>query len=274
MRGDTLADMPPPLFDTWIHPHGLPDQDLADLAFFGVEGAVAVTGYDLPGADADEWLAWLRSWVRGQPGRMRTRGIAPFLAVGLHPRQLPQRGLERVIASLPPLFDEARIVAIGAIGLDRGGPGEERAFALQLELAKDLGTRVMVHTPERDKPKWTRRILNLLLESGIEADRILVGQVDARTIRLIRACGYAACLSVSPMRIRAEDAVEMIRQMGSSGLLLASDAGAGPGDLLALPRTVHLLERAGLSREILDRVCRTNALSFFGIDPGTLGSTT
>lgn len=271
MTGATLGRMAaPPLVDTSLHPHGLADQDLADLAWFGLKGAVAVAGYDVPGADAEELQAWLRSWVREQPGRLKAAGISPFLAIGVHPRQLPPRGLERVIATLPLLFDEARVVALGAIGLDLGGPQEERAFSLQLELAKDLGARVVVHTPEKEKAKWTRRSLSLLLESGVEPEKILVGQVDPGTIRLIRACGYTASVSVGHLRLRAEDAVAMIRQMGSGGLVLASDAGAGPGDLLALPRTVHLLERAGLSAEILDRVSRSNALSFFGIDPGEI----
>lgn len=259
-----------PIFDAAIHPTALNDQDLRDLAWFGVRGAVAVAGHDVPGADAGELIEWLGGLVRSEPQRLRRAGVAPFVALGIHPRQIPQRGFEEVLAALPPLFDEARVVAVGSIGLDRGGPIEEEALGRQLELAQNLGARVLIYTPERDKLRITRRVLAILRESGIEPQRVLIGQTTPQTIRLVRACGFASSLSVHPTRLRAEEAVRLVGQVGSGDLLLASEAGAGPGDLLALPRAVYLMDRAGLSPEIVRRVSRDNALAFFGIDPEAL----
>ncbi|WP_373046435.1 TatD family hydrolase [Vulgatibacter sp.] len=257
----------PAIFDASIHPLFLPEQDLRDLAFFGVGGAVAVVGDEIEGQEPEDLLAAFARLVREEPLRLRRAGITPFVALGIHPRRIPAHGLERVIAELPALFDEARVVAVGPVGLEEGGPLEEEAFLRQLELAQSLGTRVIVRTPSREKARHTRRLLGLLRESGIEPARVLVGQVNAQTVRLVRACGYAASISVSPLRIRAEDAVALVRQLGSSDLVLASEVGAGPGDLLALPRTAWLLGQAGLSPEIVRRVARENALAFFGIDP-------
>jgi len=261
---------PPPIFDAGIYPLHLPDQDLRDLAFFGVEGAVAMVGDEIDGADPEELLLAFRRLVREETARMRRAGVAPFVALGIPPRRIPERGLDYVLAELPALFDQARVVAVGPAGLEAGGPREEEAFLRQVELAQSLGSRIVVRTPAREKARHTRRLLAMLRESEIDPARVLVGQVDAQTVRLVRACGYAACLSVSPLRIRAEDAVALVRQLGSGNLLLASEVGAGPGDLLALPRTAWLLERAGLSPEIVRRVARDNALAFFGIDPAAI----
>lgn len=261
---------PPPIFDAGIYPLQVPDQDLRDLAFFGVEGAVAMVGDEVERAEPDDLLAAFTRLVLEETPRMRRAGVAPFVALGIHPRRIPARGLERVLAELPALFDRARVVAVGPIGLEEGGPREEEAFLRQVELARSLGSRILVRTPAREKARHTRRLLAMLRESEIEPARVLVGQVDAQTVRLVRACDYTASLSVSPLRIRAEDAVALVRQLGSGSLVLASEVGAGPGDLLALPRTAWLLERAGLSSEIVRRVARENALAFFGIDPAVL----
>lgn len=261
---------PPPIFDAFVHPLHLPDQDLRDLAFFGVEGAVAAVGDEIEGSEADDLLAAFRRLVREEPVRLRRAGIAPFVALGIHPRRIPARGLERVLAELPALFDEARVVAVGPAGLEEGGPVEEDAFLRQIELAQSLGSRLVVRTPGREKLRHTRRLIGLLRDGGIEPSRVMVGQVNAQTVRLVRACGYAASLSVSPLRMRAEEAVALVRQLGSGDLVLASEVGTGAGDLLALPRTVYLLQQAGLSPEIVRRVARDNALAFFGIDPAAL----
>lgn len=260
----------PAVFDAAIHPFHLPDQDLRDLAFFGVEGAVLAIGDEVEASEPADLLAAFARLVNEETARVRRAGLAPFVMLGIHPRRIPARGLERVLAEMPALFDRARVVAIGPTGLHAGGPAEEAAFLRQLELAESVGSRLVVRTPGSDKARHTRRLLAMLRESGIAPDRVVVGQVNAQTVRLVRACGYAASLSVSPLRIRAEDAVALVRQLGSGDLFLASDLGAGPGDLLALPRTAWLLEQAGLAPEIVRRVTRDNALAFFGIDKAAL----
>lgn len=262
----------PPLFDAQIQAGALSAADCEDLAFFGVEGAVLVAGDDLPTQGAQEVLAFFDRLGREAAPRLKRAGIAPFVALGVHPARLPERGLAEVLAKLPSLFNGARVVAIGTIGLEDGGAVEEQAFLRQLEVAQEVGRPVLVHTPEREKLKLTRRILALLKESGVPATRVMVGQVNAATLRLVRECGHTACLSVHPARLSPEEAVVLVRKHGSTDLVLASNAGSGAGDLLALPRTAMLLQKGRLGEEIVGRVCRENALAFFGIDPETLGA--
>jgi predicted metal-dependent TIM-barrel fold hydrolase len=261
---------PPPIFDAQLYPAALADDDLRDLAFFGVQGAVAVVGDDVPGREPEAILGRFEALVREDLPRLRRAGLAAFGALGLDPRRLPERGLEEILARLPALFSTARLVALGPIGLEAGGAEEEAAFLRQLEVAHDLGRPVIVRTPEREKLRITRRLLALLKESGLPPERVLVDAVTPKTIRLVRACGHAAGIVVHPARLRAEEAVELVRRMGSGALVLGSAAGAGASDLLALPRTAMLLDRAGLSPQIVRRVLRDNALAFFGIDPGVV----
>jgi len=56
--------------------------------------------------------------------------------------------------------------------------------------------------------------------------------------------------------------------------VLGSDAGAGGGDLLALPRVADRLQRAGLSLAVIRRACLQNALDWLGLEPAALAPST
>ncbi|AKU92145.1 TatD family hydrolase [Vulgatibacter incomptus] len=259
-------DRLPPIFDAQIHAENLGDRDLEDLAYFGVEAAIAIAGDDAPADSVRDLLRYLEVQIDTQTERLRKAGIAPFVAVGIHPQRLPIRGLGQALAELPALLDRGRVAALGAIGLAEGGEREEEAFVAQLELAASLRVPVIVNTPDRSNPPIARRVLSLLKASELPPSKVLVGAGDPGTVRVVREFGFHACLTVHPARLPAEAAVRIIRQYGGTGILLASEAGAGASDLLAVPRTLHLLERAGISPEITRRVGYENAIDFFGVD--------
>ncbi len=253
------------LFDAHLRARGLSARDLADLRFFGVAGVLAPAedSGSLLGADAIRrgWEDLAGRVVR----RLRRGGLAGYAALGIHPRRIPWRGLEALLAELPDLLGGPEVVAIGAIGLEKGGAREEQVFSRQLALAKDLRLAVLVHTPFADKVRITRRALAVLLEAELPPERVIVDRADGRTVRMILACGYRAGLSLSRAR-GVEDAVRLVRTLGSGGLVLESDAGEGGGDLLALPRAADRMAKAGLSEAVIRRVCGANALAALGLD--------
>jgi len=253
-------------FDAQLEPLALRDGDLDDLRYFGVVGALACAGDAAAPATRESvrgaWDALAPAALR----RLRRAGIAGFAAIGIHPRCIPWRGLEALLAELPDFLGRRHVVAVGTIGLEEGGPREEGVFARQLELARELRLPVVVHTPWRRKEPLTRRTLALLREHELEPGRVLVLRADGRTVRMIRACGYAAGLSLSAGTGAAlDEAVELVRSLGPEGLVLGSGAGDGAGDLLALPRAAGRLAKAGLSPAVIRRVCGENALLFLSL---------
>jgi len=260
---------PPPIFDAQIRVGPLTDQDLDDLRFFGVAGAVAIAGDDAPEGTAQDLLGYLETMLVQGSRRLRRAGIAPYFAIGVHPKRIPERGFEEVLANFPELTRRARVVAIGTIGLFEGGEEEEEVVSRQLEMASTLDLPVIVSLVRRDL-RLVRRVLALLREREFPPERVLVTGVDGETLRLVRSCGHLAGLLVHPTSSSPEQAVRLIRSHGSRGIVLASNLGEGPGDLLGVPRTLHLLERGRISREIARRVAGENALEFFGIDPDAI----
>ncbi len=262
------------LFDAHLNASGLGPGDVADLRFFGVAGALVPSGDAVAPASADAIRAAWDRVVGRAVERLRRGGIAGYAAVGVHPRRIPRRGLDALLAELPDLLGRPEVVAIGEVGLEEGGAREEDVLARQLAMARELRLPVLVVTPWKEKVRATRRVLAVLRESELPPERVLVDRADARTVRMIRACGYGAGLSLSAGGRAARDPIDgaagLVRSLGPEGLVLDSDAGEGGGDLLALPRAADRLEKAGLSDAVIRRVCGANALAWLGIDARAL----
>ncbi len=260
-------------FDALLHAGGLRPRDLEDLRFFGVTGALVPSDDAVVPATA---AAIRRGWdgVLGTVRRLRRTGLAAWAALGVHPRRIPFRGLEALLAELPDALGRPEVAALGLVGLAEGGELEERVLLRQLDLARELRLPVIVETPWRAKERVTRRVLALLREAELEPGRVLVAGADVRTVRPIRACGHLAALSLSASgrgpRGGVDAAVRIVRSLGPEGLVLASDAGEGGGDLLALARAADRLAKEGLTEAVVRRVCGGNAVAFLGIDPRPL----
>src|SRR5258708_15156062 len=83
------------------------------------------------------------------------------VAVGIHPHRSVSLD-DAALAALRGLAQDERVVAIGEIGIDLSGrsaprPAQERAFLAQVDLAQELGLRVVVHV--RDAGAVVRGLL-------------------------------------------------------------------------------------------------------------------
>lgn len=239
------------------------------MAWFGLKGAL-LPAHDAVAASAKELIGHFEDLVGDQSDRLWALGIRPFVALGIHPSRIPWHGVEQVLETIPRLAVGGRVVAIGEIGLEAGGEREEQVFARQLELAKELNLPVLVHTPEKEKLKLTRRVLSMLQESGVEPGSVLVDHASGATLRPIRAFGFHAGLTVHPSRMSDREAARLVKLHGTEGLVLSSDAGDGVNDIVALARTAALLENEGLSRTVIRKVLLENALNFLGLSKEAL----
>ncbi len=251
---------PTPVIDANLHPEGLTDQDLETMRLFGVTAAV-VAAHHFPQATVRAVLAHFDDIVGKQLRRLEKAGIRGYAALGVHPLSLPRRGLFEVLAALPGYFRGGRVVAVGAVGLARGGEAEEEAFSEQVALARKLKLPVWVYTPPHQKEPLTRRVLTLLQESAITPARVVVDGAEGRILRTVLAFGHHAALTVHPDGLTAEKALALIRKHGTERIVLDTGAGTGAADILALPRLVRLMERARLSDPVVQKVASRNLAS-------------
>jgi len=261
-----VADEPTPIFDVNLHPEGLTDQDLESMRLFGVRAAL-VAAHHFPQPTPRALREHFDDIVARQLPRLERAGIRAFAALGVHPLSLPRRGLAEVLTALPGYFRGGKVVAVGAVGLSRATEEEEEAFLEQVALSRRLKLPLCVYTPRGDKERVTRRILSLLRGAALAPQRVLVDGASGRTVRPILACGHRAALTLHPEELTAERAVALLRRLGPERLSIDAKAGAGAGDILALPRLVRLLERAGLSQRLIGHVAYANAARWLDISP-------
>ncbi len=258
-------------FDVHLGGAAPSDRDVADLRFFGIAGALR----PLPDRGAPATAASLRrDWEELvlSTARLRRAGLGAFAALSVPPGRIPARGTEALLAELPDWLSRRGVAAIGPTGPGAGSPREEELFARQLEMARTLRRPVLVAAPPRDPVRAIRRAIGVLRESGVAPERVLVDGADARTVRLLRAVGYCAVLSLSDGPRPLDAAARLVRSLGPEGIALASHAGDGTGDLLALPRVRDRMVRLCLSDAVIRRVCGRNALSAIGLSPADVRS--
>jgi predicted metal-dependent TIM-barrel fold hydrolase len=259
-------------FDAHLRASSLGPRDVADLRFFGVEGALC----PLPGGEAPATAPLLRRAWEELGGRsvkaLRRAGLGAFAALAVPPDRVPARGLDALLAELPDFLSRRGVAAIGPVGLGAGTPRDEEVLSRQLEMARELRRPVLVTTPAREALRAIRRVLAILRESGLEPGRVLLDGVDSRTVKIVRAVGYGAVLSLSAGPDGVEEAARTVRELGPEGIALASHAGDGLGDLLAIPRAADRMSRLGLSDAVIRRVCGRNALAALGLEPSAVRS--
>lgn len=249
------------LFDAHLHPTSMSTQDLESMRFFGVTRALVFAPV---GAEktASKILESLRALVTRELPRLKASGIQGLAAVGIHPRSIPRRGLAEVMAALPDFFKGGKVVALGETGLHEGTEEEVESLQAHLALGKKLKVPVILHSPQKDKERQTRRMLTLVRESGILPSRVLVDHANPRTVKLILELGCYAGLTLHPDELSTERAVELVRKLGPERLVLDSDAGDRAGDILTLGRAFNLLQKAKLSHSVIARVTEDNVLEF------------
>jgi predicted metal-dependent TIM-barrel fold hydrolase len=254
---------PPAFVDLHLHAEGISAQDLGTLAFFGLKAAVTCAG-DAGAASADDVRKHWDDLVQIQTQRLKMAGIRPLVALALHPARIPWHGVGDLLHRLPHYFDDPRVVALGELGLHEGGEREEEILARQLELAAALRKPAIVHTPARDKLHRTRQLLAVLKASPLDPSQVMIDHVSEETFPLVRGFGCWAGLTVQPGGIEAQAAAALLSKHGAERIVLTSDIGEGPADLLALPKASEALRKAGLPADLCRRALAEGPLVFLG----------
>jgi predicted metal-dependent TIM-barrel fold hydrolase len=254
------------IFDPHIHMTSRTTDDYERMAAAGI-AAVLEPAFWLgqPRTQVGAFTDYFASLVGWERFRARQFGIAHFCTMALNPKEANDDRLrDAVIALLPRYLEKDGVLGVGEIGYDDVTPAEEKAFAAQLELARQSGLPALVHTPHRDKKRGTERSLALVREAGIDERMVLIDHNNEETLPLVRETGCWAGHTIYPdTKMTSDRMVALLQKFGVERMIVNSAADWGKSDPLAVPRTAQDMARAGFSPDDVETVVWRNPIAFF-----------
>lgn len=254
-------------FDPHVHMSSRTTDDYQAMADAGVIALIEPAfwlGQPRTGlASFRDYYSSLVGWERFRSSQF---GIKHYCTIGLNSREANNESLAEEVMELLPLFIyKEGVVGIGEIGFDDQTAAEEKYYRLQLELAKEAGLPVQIHTPHRDKKKGTLRSMEIALEHGLDPYKVIVDHNNEETIKDVLDRGFWAAFTIYPFtKMGNERMVEIARQYGPERIMINSAADWGISDPLAVPKTAALMKLSGISHEDIELITYRNAITAFG----------
>jgi predicted metal-dependent TIM-barrel fold hydrolase len=254
------------LFDPHIHMTSRTTDDYQAMADAGIRAIVEPAFWlgqprSHVGSFEDYFLALL-GWERFRAAQF---GIRHLCTMGLNPKEANNSRVADGVMELLRLYVEKDgVVAVGEIGYDDVTPAEEKYFAAQIQLAKDAGLPILIHTPHRDKKRGTERTLSLVKESGIAPELTLIDHNNEETLASVLDSGCWAGHSIYPAtKMDERRMVTLVKQYGAERMLINSAADWGVSDPLKVPKTAQAMREAGIAEATISTICWKNPVNFF-----------
>ncbi|CAL1516363.1 TatD family hydrolase [Chitinophaga sp. MM2321] len=253
-------------FDPHVHMTARTTDDYQAMADAGVVGIIEPAFWlGQPRTGVDTFRDYFSSLVGWERFRASQFGIRHYCTIGLNSKEANNEKLaEAVMEILPQFIYKEGVVGIGEIGFDDQTPLEEKYYRAQLELAKEAGLPVQIHTPHRDKKKGTQRSMDIALEHGLEPHMIIVDHNNEETVKEVLDRGFWAAFTIYPFtKMGNERMVAVVKQYGSGRIMVNSAADWGISDPLAVPKTAALMHESGIDLNDIHLVTYTNAVKAF-----------
>jgi uncharacterized protein len=253
------------IFDPHIHMSSRTTDDYLAMHTAGVRAVVEPSFWlGQPRTSVGSFADYFDSLIGWEPFRAARFGIAHHCAIALNPKEANDPRCAEVMELLPRYLDKDAVVAVGEIGYDAMTCEEDAALLAQLDLARQHRLPALVHTPHRDKAAATRRTLEVLRDTGMPSEQVLLDHLNEVTVGEVAGTGCWMGFSVYPdTKMDTERMVRILAEYGTERILVNSAADWGRSDPLATRRTGEAMLAAGFSADDVDRVLWRNPVAFY-----------
>ena len=254
-------------FDPHVHMTSRTTDDYQAMADAGIVAIIEPAFWlGQPRTGVDSFRDYYSSLIGWERFRSSQFGIRHYCTIGLNSREANNEALAEQVMELLPLFIyKEGVVGIGEIGFDDQTAAEEKYYRLQLDLAKEAGLPVQIHTPHRDKKRGTTRSMDIAVEQGLDPYAVIVDHNNEETVKEVLDRGFWAAFTIYPFtKMGNERMVEIVKQYGTERIMINSAADWGISDPLAVPKTAALMKERGISDEAIRLVTYQNAITAFG----------
>ena len=254
------------IFDPHIHMSSRTTDDYEAMYSAGVRALVEPAFWlGQPRSTVGAFVDYFDSLLGWERYRAAQFGIQHHCTIALNPKEANDPRLLDVLDELPRYLVKDRVVAVGEVGFDSMTPAEHTVFARQLELAIANDLPVLVHTPHRDKAQGTRRTLEIIAESGIPPERVVIDHLNEMTVGIVADSGCWMGFSIYPhTKMTEQRMVAVLREYGTDRMLVNSAADWGRSDPLKTRRTGDAMLADGFTAQDVETVLWDNPVAFYG----------
>jgi predicted metal-dependent TIM-barrel fold hydrolase len=254
------------IFDPHIHMSSRTTSDYEAMHAAGVRAVVEPAFWlGQPRTSVGSFVDYFDALIGWEPFRAAQFGIRHHCTMALNPKEANDPRCASVLDLLPRYLAKDGVVAVGEVGFDAMTLAEEQVFCRQLELAVEHDLPVLVHTPHRDKVAGTRRSLDIVKESGVAPERVVVDHLNELTVGLVHDTGAWMGFSIYPdTKMDADRMVRILREHGTARMMVNSAADWGRSDPLTTRATGEAMLAAGFDADAVDEVLWRNPVEFYG----------
>ncbi|MFI6089745.1 TatD family hydrolase [Streptomyces sp. NPDC051218] len=255
------------IFDPHIHMTSRTTDDYQAMYASGVRAVVEPAFWlGQPRTSPASFFDYFDSLLGWEPFRAAQYGIAHHCTIALNPKEANDPRCTPVLDALPRYLVKDNVVAVGEIGYDSMTPAEDAALTAQLQLAADHELPALVHTPHRDKLAGLRRTIDVIRESALPLDRVLIDHLNETTVKEAKDSGCWLGFSVYPETKMDENRmVAILRDHGPEKVLVNSAADWGKSDPLKTRKVADTMLESGFSEDDVDLVLWRNPVAFYGL---------
>lgn len=251
------------MIDTHMHADSRSGEDFKEMYIAGIDTAITCSFYPYRIEHEIVLLNHLNRILELDTSRAREYGLDLKVALGIHPANANVNP-EKIFENLYQWIDKKQIVAIGEIGLEDLTENELNVFKKQLDIADETNSKVIIHTPRKNKKEVLKEILNILPQH-LDEKQAVVDHINPQVVGDVIDTDCMLGLTVQPQKMDKTEAISILNEYGFDKFLLNSDISNKPSDPLSVPKTVRELKKQGYDKREIDKVSHENALNFFNI---------
>ena len=254
------------IFDPHVHMTSRTTDDYETMAAAGILAIVEPAFWlGQPRTQVGSFIDYFNSLLGWERFRASQFGIRHFCTMGLNPKEANNAKLAgEVLDLLPRFLNKDGVVAVGEIGFDDQTDEEESVFARHIELAREFGLPILIHTPHRDKKRGTARSLELVARMGFPEERVLIDHNNEETLPLVLQTKCWAGHTIYPKTKMDEDRMAaLVTKYGPERIIINSAADWGISDPLKVPKTIAVMRAQGIGDDVIQRIVWDHPVAFF-----------
>ena len=251
------------MIDTHMHADSRSSEDFEKMYLAGINTAITCSYYPYKIDNESVLLNHLNRILNYDTKRAKEYGLDLKVALGIHPANTIENP-QIIYDNLYEWIENKQIVAIGEIGLEDLTDAEINTFKKQLDIADETKSKVIIHTPRKNKKEVLKEILEIL-PNHLNENQAVIDHINPKVVGDAIDSDCMLGLTVQPQKMEKEEAIDILDEYGFDKFLLNSDISNKPSDPLSVPKTIRELKKLGYNKGDIKKVSHKNAQRFFKI---------